>query len=76
MGTLALKARSIAYFTSRAATARSTGGAYRMPALSRTVTVFWSAEIWGSPSARSGRGRPPSSGLKEYRGRLTAYCTR
>jgi len=52
-----------------------TGGANLIPGLSLTVIVFWSLEICGSPSARSGTALVWLSGLKEYSGRLTAYCT-
>src|SRR4051794_9810361 len=60
--TLTEKKRSTAYLTSAEVTARLTGGAYLMPDLILTVTVFLSAEIWASPSARSGTGLLASSG--------------
>jgi hypothetical protein len=59
--------------TSAEVTSRLTGGAYLIPVLSLTVMLLLSSEIWGSPSARSGRGLSLSSGLNEYSGRLTEY---
>ena len=67
-----MNARSNAYLTSAAVTSRLTGGEKRTPGRSLTVIVLLSAEISGSPSARSGTGVSASSGSKEYSGRLVA----
>ena len=67
-----VKARSMAYLMSAVVTSRLTGGANLMPCLILTVIVLLSAEICGSPSARSGIGFCESSGLNEYSGRLVA----
>ena len=48
---------------SAALTSRLTGGAYLTPLRILTVMVFLSAEICGSPSARSGTGLTELSGL-------------
>src|SRR5829696_591062 len=53
-GTLAVAARSKAYFTSFASMSRLTGGPNLTPFFSFTVTDFLSSAIWGSPSARPG----------------------
>src|SRR4051794_4892305 len=51
--TLTEKNRSTAYLTSAEVTSRLTGGAYRIPGLIATVTVFWSGETCGGAAARS-----------------------
>ena len=70
-----VNARSMAYLTSWALTSRLTGGAYLTPVLSLMVMVFLSEEISGWPSARSGTGVVPSSGLNAYSGRFVARAT-
>src|SRR3954465_1630870 len=65
--TFSEKKRSMAYLTSLEVTSRFTGGENFTPLRILTVTVFLSAEISGSPSARSGTGLAESWGLNEYR---------
>ena len=71
--TFAVKARSIAYLTSFASTSRLTGLENMTPFLIFTVTVLPSAEISGSPSARSGTGFAESCGAYVYRPRWIAF---
>ncbi len=70
-----MNARSNAYLTSLEVTSRFTGGENFTPERSFTVIFLLSAEISGSPSARSGTGFSASSGSKEYSGRCVAYAT-